>query len=232
MLLRRASALLAAVAFAHGALGAQIIRDSVPPAAAPPPKPAPAEAERNGRPVDPKTLAPGEYARWEQKDFEVFRHRNLPSASGRRGGCDEQVGRLCYWYDEHAVMPREPEPVRARRERLLTLLDSLARLLPYDIWVAEQRVRYLAEGERYADALAVAKACGAGGWRCEALVGFANHLLEDYVAAEHAYDAALALMDAKSSCAWTDIAPLLDNVAIAQFRLLTDRKSTRLNSSH
>jgi hypothetical protein len=220
MLLRRASALLAAVAFPHGALGAQIIRDSVPPAAAPPPKPAPAEAERNGRPVDPKTLAPGEYARWEQKDFEVFRHRNLPSASGRRGGCDEQVGRLCYWYDEHARMPQEPPPVRERRERLLTLFDSLARLLPYDAWIVEQRVRYLAEGERYADALAVAKACGAGGWRCEALVGFANHLLEDYVAAERAFDAALTHMDPKAACAWTDISPLLDNVAIAQFRLL------------
>ena len=121
MLLRRASTLLAVIVFASGGLGAQIIRDSVPPPAAPLPKPAPAEPERNGRPVDPKTLAPGEYARWEQKDFEVFRHQNLPSASSRRGGCDEQVGRLCYWYDEHAVMPREPEPVRARRERTLRL---------------------------------------------------------------------------------------------------------------
>lgn len=195
---------------------AQIVRTS-----APPPTTAPAPADTVAR--APADLTPLERARFEQIEFEAFRHTHLPAdRSASSNNCDERVGRFCYWYDESQTMPKEPEVVTVRRDSLTAALDSLARLVPRSIWIAEQRVRYLAESERYADALAAARACESGGaadgWRCETLVGFSQHLLGDFEAAERTFEVAVSHMDAMESCEWRDMSLLLDDVARAQYR--------------
>ena len=120
-------------------------------------------------------------------------------------------------------MPKEPETVRQRRTRLINQLDSLAHIIPDNLWIAEQRVRYLAEGERYADALGAARACtgtSEPAWRCEILIGFSLHLLGEYVEAERVYDTAISHMGPRENCTWRDVSYLLDDVALSQYRAM------------
>jgi len=227
----RPAALIIGLVVATATAGAQIVRDST--ARKPAPQPADSPAVRsNGQPgsgpLSPEaraTLPPFELAQVEQREFEMFRHMHLPtSMSLRTPSCDERVGRFCYWYDENAKVPKEPESIKHRREQMLAVFDSLARILPENLWIAEQRVRYLAESERYHEALDVARACGGpgggGGWSCEVLVGFSLHLMGDYVAAEATYDRAIAKMGPKERCDWRSLMLLLDDVALAQYRSL------------
>ena len=160
-------------------------------------------------------------ARNAQLQFEQFRRNNLPESHSSRGGgsCDEQVGRFCYWYDEkEPPPPREPDRVRDARGRLIATLDSAAAANPSNLWVASQRVRYLAEGGRLKDAVAAALACKADGWRCGTLVGFAYHEAGDYVRADSAYQAALRGMSARERCDWEDISLLLDAELLPKYR--------------
>jgi len=207
--------LAASAASKASAASAQIIRDAVP-------------ARTTAAAADSAALAPAalsviDSARTAQIQFEAYRRNHLPHTTSRRPpNCDERVGKLCYWYMEGAVPPKELPEVAEKRLRLLNTLDSLGRLAPTSIWIVEARVRYYAESERYDDALRAARECkgeGAGnGWRCEILVGFALHLLGEFVEAERTYDSAISHMGALESCAWRDISLLLDDVARAQFR--------------
>lgn len=210
----RASFLLSAALLAGtGARAAgQIVRDARPPAAA--------RDSQRSVPSDTLARAPSEAARAMQRAFEAFRRVNLPHVSPPLPGsaCAEPVGKLCYVYDDRGALPPERDAVRQRRERLLTQLDSLARLIPDDEWITDQRVRYLAEAGRLDDALAVARACTLGGWRCGVLVGFALHLKGAYVESGRAYDSALAAMEPKRRCEWRSIYLLLDQVALGAYR--------------
>ncbi len=208
----RPGALIAAL-FGVGTVAAtasaQIVRrDSVPRADAA------AVTDSGHRP-----LLPIDVARAEQKKFEAFRRLHLPHVAPRwNPGCDERVGRMCYWYDESATLPAERDSVRIQRDKLIGSLDSLARIVPHDVWVAGQRVRYLNEAGRNDEALAVARACDSGDWRCGVLVGFALHAKGDYVEAGRVYDAALAGMEPQQRCEWRTIYLLLDGVALAAYR--------------
>ncbi|HXD23074.1 MAG TPA: hypothetical protein VN613_06930, partial [Gemmatimonadaceae bacterium] len=73
-------------------------------------------------------------ARRAQADFERFRLENLPNAVGRRPtACDEQVGNVCYWYDEKGPPPpREPAVIRQHEDQLIALLDTVAMHDPED----------------------------------------------------------------------------------------------------
>ncbi len=156
-----------------------------------------------------------------QLQFEQFRRSNLPESRSSRGGnsCDEQVGRFCYWYDEkEPPAPRELDRVRDARIRLIALLDSAAAANASNLWVASQRVRYLAEAGRSKDAIAAALACRAEAWRCGTLVGFAYHDAGDYVRADSAYRAALAAMPERERCEWEDISVLLDEELLPRYR--------------
>lgn len=158
------------------------------------------------------TTTPEGRARAAQIRFEQKRRSNLPNAhSGRPGNCDEQVGRFCYWYDERAPKAIERPVVKAARDTLVLLLDSLAGVVPVNRWIAGQRVRYLAESERYDDALAAAKQCRADGWWCEALAAFSQHMRGDYAAADSGFRAVQAQMPARERCAWRDISLLIDD---------------------
>ena len=169
--------------------------------------------------TDPNAMATA--ARAAQVQFEQFRRSNLPESRSSRGSgsCDEQVGRFCYWYDEkEPPPPREPDRIREARGRLIGMLDSAAAANPANLWVASQRVRYLAEDGRLKDAVAAALACKADGWRCGTLVGFAYHESGDYVRADSAYQAALRGMSAKERCDWEDISLLIDTELLPRYR--------------
>lgn len=173
-------------------------------------------------PSEPTRMSPIDRARYEQDQFEQFRHVNLPKLAPQLPRtCLEPVGRFCYFLNDQLNIPAELAPVTARRLKLLAAFDSLAKVMPGSVWIAEQRVRYLTEAGKNREALEVARACAPasrGGWRCEVLVGFSLHLLGDYAGAERIYDLALAAMDQKQRCAWTNIIPLLDDQALMQYR--------------
>ncbi|MDQ6827331.1 MAG: hypothetical protein M3081_00515 [Gemmatimonadota bacterium] len=145
-----------------------------------------------------------------QAQFERERRSVLPETPSRPStGYDEHIGRLSYWYDDDPL-PEEPPRVRLARDRLLASLASASWVTSGDPWIAGQRVRYLAEGERGADAVAAARECRSTGWWCDALLGFALHTNSEEAAADSAFTRALAAMPADERCRWTNITVLLD----------------------
>ena len=154
-----------------------------------------------------------------QARFETFRRANLGPYRGRAATeCQERVGRFCYWYDEDAAPPDPERPaVAGARRALIATLDSLARSLPTDEWLAGQRVRYLDEAGRGTDALAAAEECQSYGWWCVALRGFALHQLGRYADAEIRWDSTLAVMDPTLRCIWSDVSLYLDEDTRRQY---------------
>ena len=108
-------------------------------------------------------------ARAAQAAFESIRRHNLPQEPGHGGSdCDERIGRFCYWYDGDDETLRPPPlesgTITRARDRLLATLDSAALALPGAEWIAGQRVRYLLQSGRPAEALAAARTCRAAPW--------------------------------------------------------------------
>ena len=165
------------------------------------------------------TTTPEGAARAAQLRFERFRRDHLPAAhSGRPGTCDEQVGRFCYWYDEKAPKAIELKIVTDARTALTHTLDSLAHVVPSNRWIAGQRVRYLSESERYADALTAARECRADGWWCDALVAFGQHMLGNYAAADSGFRVVQGQMGGRERCQWRDISMLIDDDTRQEYR--------------
>jgi len=107
-------------------------------------------------------------------------------------------------------VPTPPEIGVLRREMLVEL-DSLARLLPGDAWIAGQRVFYLAEDEQWNAALEAAAECQPHAhWFCLGLKGFAAHAGGAEPQAEAWFAASLAAMPDQQRCAWTDVSHLLE----------------------
>lgn len=206
----RQAAILAALLLAAAPpfAGAQILRDPGSVASAP--------TDVNS-PVDVNV------ARRAQAAFEQFRLENLPSAnSGRPAKCDEQVGNVCYWYNDRGPKPpREPAVIRQREDQLISMLDTVAIHAPEDRWAVEQRVRYLAESGRLDSAYAAAKECKVGGWWCDVLEGFALHLLGRYATADSIYNHALGLMLQRERCDWRNIDMLIDDDTRQQYQRVT-----------
>jgi hypothetical protein len=150
-------------------------------------------------------------ARAAQNAFERTRRANLPVNTQRPAGrCDIRVGRLCYWWDDGEFdPPPEPPKTTAARDTMLERLKAAALVLPGDRWIAGQRVRYLVEAERFADAVDAARACDAEESWCAALEGYAHHAASSFSAADSAFDRALAAMPERERCRWTDISLLL-----------------------
>lgn len=167
------------------------------------------------------TTTPEGMARAAQLAFEQVRRDHLPAArSGRPGNCDETVGRFCYWYDEKAPKAVELKIVTERRAALIATLDSLARVVPANRWIAGQRIRYLVESERYDDALAAAQECRPDGWWCSALVAFSQHMRGNYASADSGWRVVQAGMSSRERCAWRDISMLIDDDTRQPYRRL------------
>lgn len=152
-------------------------------------------------------------ARSAQQRFERIRRANLPRKPGGRATseCDAHVGRFCYWYDSTETVA-DPEPARIIQARvdLLAVLDSAATLRPDDRWIAGQRVRYYIEAGRHGDALAIARSCRAERWWCASLEGLVHHVMQQYVAANSAFDVALRTMPEAQRCDWVDLSMIVD----------------------
>ena len=154
-------------------------------------------------------------ARSAQRAFERHRRRRLPYMGGGSGGrCDEIVGRYCLWHDDDGGRDREPpeesESVRRERVRLLERLEDALAAAPRSDWLVGQRVRYLVDAGRPAEALRQATSgCRAALWWCRALQGFVHHDEGRHVRAERAFAAALRVMDAGRRRRWTDLSLLL-----------------------
>jgi hypothetical protein len=162
-------------------------------------------------------------ARRAQQQFESLRRANLPFRPGPpRGPCDVRIGRFCYWHDDGAspLEVPEPEPIARARDRLLATLAAATRLIGGEEWVVGQRVRYLLEARRSADAIAAAADCSSAEWWCDALAGLALHQAGEYARADSAFARALAQMPANQRCRWTDISLFLDGEAAKQYRRL------------
>ncbi len=162
------------------------------------------------------------HARRAQAEFERIRVLQLPFASAPPvAECDERIGRFCYWHDASPdSLPAEPAAVGRGRERLLRVLDSAARAMPGDDWLAGQRVRYLVDAGRTGEALAAARDCRAVRWWCEALEGFARHAAGDFPGADSAYRSALLDMPADERCRWTDLSAVLAEPLRRRYRRL------------
>ncbi len=176
-------------------------------------------AVASSSPGDPGTLNDAASARRAQTLFEQFRLANLPGGHG--GGnprCDEQVGTMCYWYDEREPpAPLEPPIIKQRRDQFISILDSAAVHSPNDRWAVEQRVRYLAEAGRLDSALSAARQCKVGGWYCDLLTGFSLHLLGRYQAADSVYTHAISQMLPRDKCDWRNIDMLVDDDTRQQY---------------
>ncbi len=106
--------------------------------------------------------------------------------------------------------PESPSVSRSRGE-LLEILERAGQALPGDAWVAGQRLHYLAEAGRWDEALHVARGCRSKEWWCQALLGYALHGLEEFVAADSAFAHALAVMPEEFRGTWEELDPLLDH---------------------
>lgn len=154
-------------------------------------------------------------ARAAQRAFEKVRYRHLP-ATGRTGRagerCHEIVGRYCVWHDPDDPWEPPPEPpeLARARARLLAKLKVLADLAPGDRWIHGQRVRYLIEAGRLAEATGQASSCQVAdpAW-CQAILGFALHAAGDDASSETAFERTMAALSEVERCRWTDLEVLL-----------------------
>jgi tetratricopeptide (TPR) repeat protein len=172
---------------------------------------------QEGVPV-PDSAAAVARARDAQAGFERRRLRwlSLDPSGGRGTNCDEILGRMCLnlgevgdWWPEE-----DPPDLVEERDRLLTALARAQADASGDAWIRGQRVVYLAEADRWDEALRVARACTTTdpGW-CAALAGFALHGAGRYAEAEVAFQEALDAMPAEEASAWRDPEELLDRAA-------------------
>lgn len=167
-----------------------------------------------------------------QQQFESYRRRQLPITSGRSASndCDVRIGRFCYWHDDAEDLPREPKDVAVARDALLRSLDSLDALARDDEWMVGQRVRYLVEADRAADALRAATECSAAAWWCAALRGFSAHALGNYEAADREFETALARMAPAHRCRWTDLSELLPDASRKTYRKVPCEQRDSVNA--
>jgi hypothetical protein len=163
------------------------------------------------------SLAVLDAAKSAQHDFEWFRTHHLPWSKGgvRWGSCDERVGRFCFCYADDSSWrpPPEPQAIHEARDRLVGTLDSMAVLLPGDGWIAGQRIRYLVEASHAEAAILAAWECRAEPWWCDALAGYAFNAAHRFAPADSAFTAALDAMPEEQRCRWTDLRPLLTDLA-------------------
>lgn len=165
-------------------------------------------------------------ARRAQAAFERSRRSLLPLGSSGGGRCDVQLGRYCWWYDDHQpILPPESATLTKRRAELLAELDALGARYPGSDWLAAMRVHYRVDGRDTAGADSVSRGCRAARWWCAALVGYAAHARADGARADSAFAAAVPLMPTDVACGWRDIATLLsgDDRDVYEHRTCNER---------
>ncbi len=161
-----------------------------------------------------------------QHRFERFRRRHLPWSYPNYRRCDVRIGRFCLsgldWSDaDDPINPDEHPAIGKARRELIAQLDSAARSIPGDGWLAGQRVRYLVEHGNLEDALQATSECrAAGAWWCRALAGFVYYARHDFAHSEASYAEALGLMSEEDRCEWNDLSRILDGALRSRYRKL------------
>lgn len=173
-----------------------------------------ADATQSGEPhASPDAASAVRMARDAQRAFEHVRRRNFPRGPLVNPKCGEGIGRFCLvegWDDDDwDPVPEEPEVVE-ERHALIAVLDSAARVVPGDDWLAGQRVAYRLEADRADEALALLEACRTESAWCAALAGFVFQESGRYAEAEEAFERALGRMNEEERCGWTELGPVLD----------------------
>lgn len=153
-------------------------------------------------------------AKDQQANFEIRRRRMLPRFY--IGSVDQNhcmtVGRFCEWRPDlkDYTIPDEGRDIVKARNELLRDLEHASALVPGDDWIMGQRIRYMIEAHD-SSTVAVARACRATKWWCNALLGLALHVRGDFLAADSAYAIALDEMPPALRCHWMNLSPLLDD---------------------
>src|ERR1700737_1561736 len=158
-----------------------------------------------------------QHAQWE---FERRRRFGLPSIYTNQSAPCDRIGRFCLRHRGVAFEPIPNEPLDESRENLRRVLDSAARLLPGDDWIAGQRVRYRVDAGDGTAAVQAARSCRGTNWWCAALEGMARHVTGDFVGAEAAFQRALSHMPRERRCNWTDLSFLLEESLRAAYQRL------------
>ncbi|MFQ5550443.1 MAG: hypothetical protein ACE5FJ_04305 [Gemmatimonadales bacterium] len=163
-------------------------------------------------------------ARRAQRSFEQLRIARLPTTFYRSGaGCDETIGRFCYWDEEDEDWEPGPEheDVRAARDSLIAVLMRALAVDSTNLWATGQLTRYQLETGEPATALASLGDCGAAAWWCMSLRGLIHSRLAETEAAETAFDSALAAMPAGQRCDWRDISHLVRDDLLDLYRSMS-----------
>lgn len=116
------------------------------------------------------------------------------------------------------------------RAALLDELDSAARLLPSDDWIAGQRVRFRVDQRDLDTALFVARACEASRWWCTALRGYVHALRAEIVIADSVFGEAVAAMRVDQRCQWTDLTELIGLAERPMYARLSCRQRDSVNT--
>lgn len=157
-------------------------------------------------------------ARRAQVEFEHRRFTMLPIVGSGGGRCDVRVGRYCYWQDDADAAPQEPIEIAELRSRLLVRLGEFASRSPGDRWISGERVRYLSESRRGADAVAAALECRAEPAWCASLAVIAFRASANIPLADSALSSALSFMTPEQRCAALDIEPLIEGAFRDRYR--------------
>lgn len=148
-----------------------------------------------------------------QASFEAYRRTRLPRGETGTGECDVHIGRYCYWRgdDDGEQPPPENPAIRTQRDALIAQLDTVATILPGDVWVIGQEVRYLVEANRTDDALSATARCRAEASWCSALSGYALHKARQFEPADSVFRVALSQMSEPDRCRWLDISDIAES---------------------
>ncbi len=175
--------------------------------------------------------------RSEQTRFERIRRNNLPWTHGRGGSCDprwgdERIGRFCLMHGDDGKdyePPAEEAVVVEARARLLEKLGEAGERIPWDGWVAGQRVRYMLESGDAETAARLAHGCAAAEWWCAALTGYVHHYTGDPARADSAFAEALRQIPEEERERWLDLSLVLEGRALREYRRLATEERERFH---
>lgn len=106
--------------------------------------------------------------------------------------------------------PEDREVIRARRV-LLDRLAEAAEMIPGDLWILGQRIRYLGDVGRWEEARQIAEPCiGGEPWWCPALRGYVLHRSGRVQEAAEAFAVALGGMEEEEAAEWRDPSILVE----------------------
>jgi hypothetical protein len=178
--------------------------------------------------------------RAEQSRFERIRRANLPWTQSRGGACDprwgdERIGRFCLMHSDDGkdyVPPPEETVVVEARRHLIDKLREAGERVPWDGWIAGQRVRYTLESGDAESAALLAHRCAAAEWWCAALTGYTHHYAGDAARADSAYSEAMRLIPPSERERWLDLSIVLEGRSLRSYRRLGPEERERFHDRY